>query len=72
MTLLFIPPLIMLKKIFYGNYIYISYSVVLFIVGKQLFTGELDGLLSLYLFISLMKIKCYRKILIILNLLHCF
>ena len=56
MTLLFIPPLIMLKKYFKGNYIYISYSVVIFIVGKQLFTGELDGLLSLYLFISLIII----------------
>ena len=56
MTLLFIPPLIMLKRYFKGNYIYISYSVVIFIVGKQLFTGELDGLLSLYLFISLIII----------------
>ena len=56
MTLLFIPPLIMLKKYFKGNYLYISYSFVIFIVGKQLFTGELDGLLSLYLFISLIII----------------
>ena len=50
-TLMFIPPLIIISKFFDNNFFLISISIILFIIGKFLVNGELDGLVALY-FIS--------------------
>ena len=47
-TLMFIPPLIIISRFFDNNFFLISISIILFIVGKFLVNGELDGLVALY------------------------
>ena len=48
LTLMFIPPLIIISRFFDNNFFLISISIILFIVGKFLVNGELDGLVALY------------------------
>lgn len=50
---LFIPPLIYLSKTFKKNFLYACLSLVLFILGKYFFNGEMDGLISIYFLVSL-------------------
>ena len=76
-TLLFIPPLILINKFIHNNYFLLSIIVILFMVGKYLINGELDGLLSVYFVASSImfynlkndnKSYIYYLILIILNI----
>ena len=48
LTLMFIPPLIIISRFFDNNFFLISISIILFIIGKFLVNGELDGLVALY------------------------
>ena len=48
LTLVFIPPLIIISRFFDNNFFLISISIILFIIGKFLVNGELDGLVALY------------------------
>ena len=48
LTLMFIPPLIIISRFFDSNFFLISISIILFIIGKFLVNGELDGLVALY------------------------
>ena len=48
LTLMFIPPLIVISRFFDNNFFLISISIILFIIGKFLVNGELDGLVALY------------------------
>ena len=48
LTLMLIPPLIIVSRFFDNNFFLISISIILFIVGKFLVNGELDGLVALY------------------------
>ena len=50
---LFIPPLIYLSKTFKKNFLYACLSLILFILGKYFFNGEMDGLISIYFLVSL-------------------
>ena len=45
---LFIPPLLSLSIFFKNNYLYALFSILLFVVGKYFFNGEMDGLISIY------------------------
>ena len=47
-----IPPLILINKFLHNNYFLLSIILILFIVGKYLINGELDGLVSIYFVIS--------------------
>ena len=49
LTLLFIPPLILLSIYFVNNYLYLLLIACLFIFGKYFVNGEMDGLVSIYL-----------------------
>ena len=51
-TLMIIPPLILINKFLHNNYFLLSIILILFIVGKYLINGELDGLVSIYFVIS--------------------
>ena len=48
LTLMFIPPLIIISRFFNNNFFLISVSIILFVIGKFLVNGELDGLVALY------------------------
>jgi hypothetical protein len=48
LTLMFIPPLTIISRFFDNNFFLISISIILFIIGKFLVNGELDGLVALY------------------------
>ena len=48
LTFMFIPPLIIISRFFDNNFFLISISIILFIIGKFLVNGELDGLVALY------------------------
>ena len=48
LTLMFIPPLIIISRFFDNNFFLISISIILFIIGKFLVNGEIDGLVALY------------------------
>ena len=76
-TLMFIPPLIIINKLMGKNYFLLIIITILFIVGKYLINGELDGLLSIYFVTSALmfynlnvKIDSYIyiSILILLNI----
>ena len=76
-TLMFIPPLIIINKLMGKNYFLLIIITILFIVGKYLINGELDGLLSIYFVTSTLmfynlnvKIDSYIyiSILILLNI----
>jgi len=77
-TLMFIPPLILINKFISNNYFLLTIILILFIVGKYLTNGELDGLVSIYFVISAMmfynlkyidnKPYTYYLILIFLNI----
>jgi len=76
-TLMFIPPLILLNKFIYSNFFLLTIIVILFMVGKYLINGELDGLLSVYFVTSSImfydlkndnKSYIYYLILIFLNI----
>ena len=76
-TLMFIPPLILINKFIYNNYFLLTIILILFIVGKYLINGELDGLLSVYFVASAMMFYnlknnnnsyVYYLILILLNI----
>ena len=56
LTLMFIPPLIIISRFFDNNFFLISISIILFIIGKFLVNGELDGLVALYFVSSLIII----------------
>jgi hypothetical protein len=56
LTLMFIPPLIIISRFFDNNFFLMSISVILFIIGKFLVNGELDGLVALYFVSSLIII----------------
>ena len=76
-TLMFIPPLILINKFIHNNYFLLTIILILFIVGKYLINGELDGLLSVYFVASAMMFYnlknnnnsyVYYLILILLNI----
>jgi hypothetical protein len=76
-TLMFIPPLILINKFIHNNYFLLTIILILFIVGKYLINGELDGLLSVYFVASAMMFYnlknnnnsyIYCSILILLNI----
>ena len=76
-TLMFIPPLILLNKLIHNNFFLLTIIVILFMVGKYLINGELDGLLSVYFVTSSImfynlkndnKSYIYYLILILLNI----
>ena len=48
LTLMFMPPLIIISRFFDNNFFLISISIILFIIGKFLVNGEIDGLVALY------------------------
>ena len=50
---LFVPPLLFLSTIFIKNYLYALLSLTLFVFGKYFVNGEMDGLVSIYFFTSL-------------------
>ena len=56
LTFMFIPPLIIISRFFDNNFFLISISIILFIIGKFLVNGELDGLVALYFVSSLIII----------------
>ena len=56
LTLMFIPPLIIISRFFDNNFFLISISIILFIIGKFFVNGELDGLVALYFVSSLIII----------------
>jgi hypothetical protein len=75
-TLMFIPPLIIINKLMGKNYFLLIIITILFIVGKYLINGELDGLLSIYFVTSALMLYnlnvkidsyIYISILILLN-----
>ena len=76
-TLMFIPPLILINKFIHNNYFLLTVALILFIIGKYLINGELDGLVAIYFVISAimfynLKINnsnfIYYLILILLNI----
>ena len=54
LTLMFIPPLILLNKFIYNNFFLLTIILILFIVGRFLINGEMDGLISIYFVLSAM------------------
>ena len=62
LTLMFIPPLIIISKFFDNNFFLISISIILFIVGKFLVNGELDGLVALYFVSSVIIIYNFKNL----------
>ena len=76
-TLMLLPALILIKKFINNNYFLLTIILILFIVGRYLINGELEGLLSIYfitsaiMFYSLEDNKnsyIYYLILILLNI----
>ena len=62
LTLMFIPPLIIISRFFDNNFFLISISIILFIVGKFLVNGELDGLVALYFVSSVIIIYNFKNL----------
>jgi len=62
LTLMFIPPLIIISRFFDNNFFLISISIILFIVGKFLVNGELDGLVALYFVSSVIIIYDFKNL----------
>ena len=62
LTLMFIPPLIIISRFFDNNFFLISISIILFIVGKFLVNGELDGLVALYFVTSVIIIYDFKNL----------
>ena len=76
-TLMLIPPLILINKFIHNNYFLLTIIIILFMVGKYLTNGELDGLVSIYFVVSAImfynlkdnnKPYVYYLILILLNI----
>jgi len=76
-TMMFIPPLILINKFIHNNYFLLVIILILFIVGKYLTNGEMDGLVSIYFVTSAImfynlkdanKSYFYYLILIFLNI----
>ena len=61
-TLMFIPPLILLNKFIHNNYFLLAIILILFIVGKYLLNGELDGLVSIYFVMSAIMIYNLKEL----------
>ena len=53
---LFIPPIIYISTKFKDNYLYAFLSLLLLVIGKYFFNGEMDGLISIYFLCSLILI----------------
>ena len=62
LTLMFIPPLIIISRFFDNNFFLISISIILFIIGKFLVNGELDGLVALYFVSSVIIIYNFKNL----------
>ena len=62
LTLMFMPPLIIISRFFDNNFFLISISIILFIVGKFLVNGELDGLVALYFVSSVIIIYNFKNL----------
>ena len=56
LTLMFIPPLIILNKYFNKNDFLLVIFLILFTIGKFLVNGEMDGLVSIYFTLSFLTI----------------
>ena len=56
LTLMFIPPLIILNKYFNKNDFLFVIFLILFTIGKFLVNGEMDGLVSIYFTLSFLTI----------------
>ena len=76
-TLMLIPPLILINKFIHNNYFLLTIIIILFMIGKYLTNGELDGLVSIYFVVSAImfynlkdnnKPYVYYLILILLNI----
>ena len=61
LTLMFIPPFIILNKYFYNNDFLLIISLILFTLGKFLINGEMDGLISVYFSLSILTIYNFIK-----------
>ena len=48
LTLMYIPPLIIISNYFQKNLLLIAYVFIIFVVGKNFVNGELDGLVAVY------------------------
>ena len=62
LTLMFVPPLIIISRFFDNNFFLISISIILFIIGKFLVNGELDGLVALYFVSSVIMIYNFKNL----------
>ena len=60
-SLLFLPPLIIISNFFSKNFFLITIVFVLFAIGRFLFNGEMDGLVSVYFVTSALLIYNYNK-----------
>ena len=62
LTLMFIPPLIIISRFFNNNFFLILISIILFTIGKFLVNGELDGLVALYFVSSVIIIYNFKNL----------
>ena len=62
LTLMFIPPLMIISRFFNNNFFLILISIIIFTIGKFLVNGELDGLVALYFVSSVIIIYNFKNL----------